>query len=246
MAIRPYQWDGMSYCKRKTRLIAEQSIENFFRSNKAVWFLTFTEPGRCAQHVALPDGTLAQVVGSEVYWTKTQAEQHFKPFEDWCRRRGIQHLAFWEKQKRGAWHPHVLVNKYCDVKVVREFMMARGWGIQMFFKRVQLGGSESVRGHGETVAPAPLARYLIKYLTKAHTCEPRKKFFTGARASVAGNLKFKWNPWTELPHSMLYFYGRSLFQQFYGRLPKFCDQRHVIELGYHEKEWWNIDPWFDP
>jgi hypothetical protein len=198
------------------------------------------------------DGREWEIAGTETFWTKTQAEEHFKPFEDWMKRRGILHLAFWEKQKRGAWHPHVLVNKFCNVNVVREFMVERGWGQIMMFKRVVLEGSHNPRGRGDTVAPAPLARYLIKYLTKAHTCEPRKKFFTGTASCKAGKLThegavaFLWNPYVETPYSFLYHKGLSLFWQLYERLPEFRDVRHCIRLGWEETEWWNFDPFFDP
>lgn len=248
----------MSYCKRRQRYNAELSIAEFFRQNKAVWFLTFTEPGRNEGRTVLPDGRVAEVIGTEVYWTKTQAEEHFKPFEDWLRRRGAKHLVFWERQKRGAWHPHVLVNKYCDVKAVRWFMMDRGWGQIMKFKRVVSEGSHNPKGHGESVAPEQLTRYLIKYLTKAYTCEPRKKFFGGSRgclvAPLTGSLEkgekrvvlWKWNPWLETPHGYLYEMGVEPFNVLYGRAPTFCDVRECMRLGYQVADWGSVDPWYDP
>lgn len=223
----------MAYCKAKTKLVAELSAGNFIRQHPHVYFWTFTEPAR-------PDG---------VYWTKTEAETHFKPFEDWLRRNGVAHLVFWERQQRGAWHPHVLVDRRIEVDWLRPWMVARGWGPIMKCKYVVRGMSDTDDGRGPRIGPKRLVGYLVKYLTKAYTddlVEPRKKFFGGSRDAKAGNVRFKWVPWVE-PHAMLYHWGRIFFRELHkDTLPTFRDMRYILKLGVEYVDWTAQDPWYVP
>lgn len=226
----------MAYCKRKTRYLAELSIEQFLRDNpRRSYFYTFTEPPR-------PDGN---------FRTKTEAEAALKPFLDVLakdRRRDptIGWLVFWERQKRGAWHPHILLNRRFDIGWLRPWMMERGWGEQMFLKHV-VHGFES-DGRGPRIGPARLVKYLVKYLTKAQTddtVEPRKKFFGGSHSAKAGTVKFKWAPWFE-PTAMLFFYGRQLYVEMHGEQPTFHAMAYVIRLGVEATDWLSVDPWWMP
>lgn len=227
----------MAYCKRKTRHLAEVSIQQFLRENpRRTYFYTFTEPGR-------KEG--------EQFRTKTQAEAALKPFLDVlrnCKRKdsSIGWLVFWERQKRGAWHPHILLNRRFSIDWLRPFMMERGWGEQMFLKYVQQGLESD--GRGPSIGPERLVRYLIKYLTKATTddaIEPRKKFFGGSHGAKAGTVNFKWAPWFE-PTSMLWFYGRQLYFEMHGEHPSFDAMAYVIRLGVEATDWLQVDPWWMP
>jgi len=223
----------MAYCKRKTRFLAEVSIEQFLRSNPGrTYFYTFTEPGR-------KEG--------ERFRTKSEAEEALRPFIDMIRRDGASWLVFWELQKRGAWHPHILLNRRYEVHELREFMMARGWGEQMFLKYV-INNFES-DGKGPRIGLTRLTRYLVKYLTKATTddaIEPRKKFFGGSHGAKAGTVNFKWVPSFE-PTSMLWFYGSQLFRELNeGQPPRFDQMAYVIRLGVEATDWLSVDPWWMP
>ena len=222
----------MAYCKRKTRFIAERSAEDFIRRNLNTYFWTFTEPHR-------PEG---------VFWTKTEAERAFKPFKDFLDRNGFEHLVFWERQSRGAWHPHVLVNGRLDVNKVRPFMVKRGWGPIMKVRWVRKDLDSTHDGRGEVIGPVRLVRYLVKYLTKAATddlVEARKKFFGGSARAKIGNVNFKWVPSVE-PLSMLWFYGRQVWREAFGEYPTFKDFRHVVITGAEACNWLEKDPWWIP
>ena len=223
----------MAYCKRKTRYLAECSIEQFLRANpRRTYFYTFTEPGR-------KEG--------EPYRTKTEAEKCLKPLTDLLRLQGASFLIFWERQKRGAWHPHMLLNRRLDIAWLRPWMMERGWGQQMFLKYVTDGLDSD--GRGPRIGSARLIRYLVKYLTKATTddlIEPRKKFFGGTHDAKAGTVRFKWVPWVE-PTAMLWYFGAQFYREMNeGQQPDFRQMGYVIRLGVEVTDWLSVDPWWVP
>jgi len=219
--------------KAKTLLVAKTSIENFFLTHRDVYFWTFTEPGRL-------DG--------QAYWTKDEAESHLKPFRDLCSRRGMSLLVVWEKQKRGAWHPHCLIDHFLDVNWVRRWMVQRGWGQQMkveWLTRHTKTTSEGGRVTSAYYMPGcqRVVRYLTKYLTKSvhgTATDVKKKVFGGSRDSKAGGISFKWCPWVKAG-AYLYAAGLCLFCQLNARPPTFRDVSQVIRLGVEETDWASYD-----
>lgn len=231
----------MAYCKTKTRFLAELSIERFILQNRNVYFWTFTEPGTNA------DGS-----PRDVLWSKTQAEKAIKPFLDLLRRRRYDHLLVWEQQKRGSWHPHILINGRLEVAEIRPWMMARGWGQQMRVEWVVRGGVMH-DNFGNKSSAAAVVSYLTKklrsYLLKARTndaIEPRKKFFGGTATAKAGNVRFAWNPATDTAHAMLYYYGRNLFSEIFGTPPSHRDLPVVMRLGVEDRNWLDVDFLYEP
>lgn len=249
----------MSYCRRKTRYIAEISIREYLRRESKVYWWTFTEPGRAL---------------GKANWNKTEAETALKPFLDLCRRRGHRFLVVWELQARLSWHPHILVNGRFDVAWLRPWMMERGWGQQMFVKYIVGGGLAKMSSLPLQVRVAQekltdyLTKSLRKYLLKAKTDdrEPRKKFFCGTRESVVASLTVRdgdrwseklskfiprrvkgwdWNPWLETAHAYLYARGRSLYYQMFQSFPTFRDFDTVIGLGVRDTSWLDVDFLFE-
>ena len=217
----------MSDSRSKSLFIAQRSIEEFFRRHDQVWFWSFTQPGQ---------------VDVSPLWTKDQAEEHFKPFRDLCRRKGCALLVVWELQKRGAWHPHCLVSKYFSVVWLRPWMIARGWGPQMRAERasleqVNVGGRDgrgvwrpSWNGGGRIV------NYLTKYLVKGFRNRPdeatvKKKCFSGTNGTKIGTTRFSWTAGSGKPGRYLYAMGRDVFELLWGRLPTFKDVWLVIRCG---------------
>lgn len=222
----------------KTLEVARVTLEGFFRRHSDVFFWTFTEPGRKAD---------------EPFWTKHEAEDHFKPFRDSLRRKGIAHVVVWERQKRGAWHPHVLVNRYLDVNLVRPFMVDRGWGKIMKVIRCSRVSVTSYDGQGgvKTSQTMPGARgivsYLTKYLTKSlHFTEgcANKKVFGVDRGSRRGTVNFKWHP-SVRAGAWLYASGLALFLALNGELPRWKDTSYVIRLGVEDTGYAAVNPWWE-
>lgn len=205
-------------------------MEEFFRRNKDVYFITFTEPGRS---------------GDQAFWSKDEAEKHFKPFRDLCARRRVELIVIWEKQKRGAWHPHCLVNQFFDVNFLRPWMVERGWGSIMRLEWVtKHRASVWAQPHAaqmEHCHMGRIIRYLTKYLTKSLR-DPEARFaekskvFGASRAAKAGGTSFKWAPWVKAG-SMLWYYGQEFFVLFHGRQPGFLDSMECIRLGVEATDW---------
>lgn len=228
----------MAGSKSKTLEVARVSIENFFLRHRQVWFITFTQPGLESEFDEL--------------WTKDEAEAHFKPFRDLCARRGAELLVVWERQKRGAWHPHCLVSKRFDVAWLRPWMVERGWGRQMRLEHLgrvtksEFYGPNDPDNWTRTSVPGAkrIVSYLTKYLTKSvkdvDGCE-KKKVFCSSRTAKAGGVSFKWVPWLKAG-SFLYAAGLEYFKEFEGRRPRFRDMAMVIRLGVEATGWADYDP----
>jgi hypothetical protein len=238
----------VAQCKAKTRHLAELSIIAFFRTFPGrTYFLTLTEPGR---------------KGDESCWSKDEAEEHLRPFIDRMRRDGVSYLVFWERQKRGSWHPHLLISKRYEMGCtgqggLRDWLMARGWGQQILARKVVVPATLFQRQHnygfgGQSTSdldlPAwRLVRYLIKYLTKAtveDSCT-HKKLFGGDRLSKIGTIQWKWVPEINAS-SYLYYYGLELFYAIEGRPPSFRDTSYIIRLGVENCDWLNVDFLWEP
>jgi hypothetical protein len=132
----------MSLSLRKVRYAFESGILSFcLRYAPAVYFWSLT---------------FAENLEDEV-----EAKRRFRCVCDLVRRRGGQYYGVWEKQKRGAWHLHLLVNVYFEWHWFQSWLMARGWGSQLYVKEVY--GLPSAVGRARWV---PLARYMSKYLLK--------------------------------------------------------------------------------
>ena len=238
----------MSSSRPKTRYLAELSIEQFIEHNSGrCWFWTFSEPPRFGDPPSDNPAVQARrdsFIGPlPARWSKDEAESHYKPFKDWCARRGVKMVTVWERQKRGSWHPHVLVNHYIDVNWLRPWMVERGWGPQM--KVESLHHKRTVEGGRWTVfegGAQHVIRYLTKYLTKSRTGveDYKKKIFSASKSVKVGNTHFRWLPEIR-PGAMLYHFGRSLFHQLYGELPTFRDMMACIRLGVEDTGWADVD-----
>lgn len=212
----------------KSLYIAQESIRTLFSKHEVLYYWTFTAPSE-----GLPD--------------KEEAERRFKPFKDLISRRGGELLYFWELQQRGAWHVHCLTDKYVDVNWLRPWMEQRGWGPIMKVKRV-MSRRVWVDGQGWTRddrSEAKLISYLVKYLTKCFRvgCTVNKKVWGGCARSKIGTTMFKWVPWIK-PGAYLYYYGKAVFIQIHGVLPRFRDIEQCIRIGYDITRWCEVDPWY--
>jgi len=189
--------------KPKTKYVAEISLQEFVHQNEGhCYWWTFTEPGRFRD--PMPSCPIQRreresFIGPlQDYWTKDEAEEHFKPFRDLCLRRGWKCIIVWEQQKRGSWHPHLFIDHRIDVNFLRPFMMKRGWGQQM---RVDLLdrhrkwiGYRWVTVKGDT---SRRVNYAIKYLGKNlqdEACKRKKRFSCVGKGVKKGSTQFRWNP----------------------------------------------------
>jgi len=217
--------------KAKTRFLAERDLYAFVRRNPLFYFWTNTFKG-------------------EGVHDKDEAERRVKPLKDMLHRRGAEFHFFWEPHPEGhGWHLHWVCNRYIDVNWFRPWMVKRGWGQQMKVERVE---ASPARCDGRTwVSDESQVRrvvlYLVKYITKwvSDAEAGRKKVWSCARCCKSGTVKFAWCPWIK-PGTYLHHYGKCLYIELYGKLPKFCDFNLVEELGVGATNWLETDPWWMP
>jgi hypothetical protein len=230
----------------KTKHVAQVSVQQFLWRHPCTYYWTFTV------HEVLEDKTEAlkrakpffDLIGRRQGWWSTPQRGPYK--DHGC------YLAFWELQKRGSWHLHLLTNVFFDVNWLRPWMVERGWGKQMRVESVQVANSFIEDGAycgcaGPHTSPggSRLARYLTKYLTKSLDDCPGKKPFSGSAGAKMGTVGFAWCPEVN-PYAYFFYWGRWLFCSLYGRPPKFTEFREVMRLGYEDCDWRNVDPWMDP
>lgn len=201
----------MADTRRKTSYVTELQLRAFLRHHLPnVWFLTFTF--------------------QENVVDKAEAMRRWKPVADWLDRHGVVWCEVWQQQKRGAWHVHILVDRYCDVNLLRPFCVARGWGNQS--PQADRVGSGSYRWQN----PEKLVKYLCRYLSRA-MCEhvPARVRLTGGKSiTKCGTTKFHWN--TSL--SRLWREGQTAFLREWNRGANYRGRLWTAARGYYsEFEW---------
>lgn len=215
---------------RKSLHIFERSVETFFERNRDVFFWTFT----FAENVSL----------------KAEAEKRFKAFRDRVARKGGEMLGVWERQERGAWHVHVLINYYEAVDEIRPWMMERGWGKFCRVEKV-VRQDKYVNGvwRDDPSQRRKIHRYLVKYLTKASTAisetEKKKKMLVSLGQVKIGTTRFSWMPHIA-PGTYLWYWGRRFYFELYRTFPSFEARLLILTMGAEYVDHYEFDPWYVP
>ncbi|MGA3285208.1 MAG: hypothetical protein ABSD57_12230 [Verrucomicrobiota bacterium] len=110
-----------------------------------------------------PDVFFWNLTFAENLVSVTEAKKRFRCVCDLVRRKKGEYYGVWERQKRGAWHLHLLVNVYFEWHWFQKWLMARGWGEQLYVERVR--PLPDAVGRARWLPPA---RYLSKYLLKQY------------------------------------------------------------------------------
>ena len=99
----------MASSRAKTAYGCGRGLLNFLRSNwQGAKFLTLTFKDNVT--------------------SRREAGRRFKPARDGLERRGVKGLGVWQRQKRGAWHVHLLISTRINIGEFRRFVEQRGWG----------------------------------------------------------------------------------------------------------------------
>jgi hypothetical protein len=133
---------------------------------------------------------------------KAEAERRFKPVKDWLVARKFFGLGVWQRQKRGAWHLHLVLSDnmlaYLPVNLLRDFAMRCGWGsfcnIRLI-RRTENGENvvgEYQEGRGVRNVVAYLSRYLVRDLGDGQDKRVRLVCWVGRRRVKKGNVRFAW------------------------------------------------------
>jgi hypothetical protein len=175
--------------------------------------------------VWLPNVFLLTLTFKENIEDKAEAERRWKPIADYLKRHKVEWCGVWQQQKRGAWHHHVLINRYLDINTLRPFAVARGWGTFINIERV---------GKGSHRFPevAKLVRYLTRYLTRdlcGHV-PARIRLTSGSNVNKVGTVRFMWVEGM----ARVWRVGVQGFVDVYGLLPRrFTEIREAWTIGFH-------------
>lgn len=143
-----------------------------------------------------------------------EAKVRWRPVADWIRRHGVVAVGAWQRQKRGAWHLHLVCSRRMDIVRLRDFAMGRGWGSFINLRPVSVHDPRS-KQFGEDVDRT--ADYVSRYITRdmggaawgdSLTC------YVGKSARV-GSVKFAWAGGL----SACWRAGCGLYQELYGHPP---------------------------
>lgn len=111
--------------------------------------------------------------------------RRFKPVRDHLVRLGVDFVGVWQRQARGAWHFHALVNLRLNVVALRAFCVKRGWGSQLNIEVIGRGG-------GRFTDATAAVNYLCRYLTRDFGEIGRARLTSGLDKNSVGNTRFGW------------------------------------------------------
>lgn len=196
------------------------------------------------------DAHFLSITFAENVTDKARAERSWRPVREWFNRREVAYLGVWENQTRGAWHLHLLLSRYIDIRVFREFAVSVGWGPIMRIDRVTFKVDDFNAPDPKQLASQVdrVKRYLLKYLRKGQWSSDGVQ--SGAKLSVFGKACRRVTmavSFTEDMAGRLFDAGREVFFTVYGRLPTWADYKKVMRLGWEvladNPKWQNLLMW---
>lgn len=112
-------------------------------------------------------------------------------------RHPLEFVGVWERQKRGAWHLHVVCNQYIDVVWLRDEAVSCGFGrmMRLDYLRDRKPNEGGFRGGKSTNGAAA---YLCKYLLKDLGDDSSGLglvTYGGGRHVKKGSVRFHWAGW---------------------------------------------------
>lgn len=196
------------------------------------------------------DAHFLSITFAENVTDKARAERSWRPVREWFNRREVAYLGVWENQTRGAWHLHLVISRYIDIRVFREFAVSVGWGPIMRIDRVTFKVDDFNAPDPKQLASQVdrVKRYLLKYLRKGQWSSDGVQ--SGAKLSVFGKACRRVTMAIYFPEDMggrLWDAGVRLWIELYGRLPRFNQVRECMRLGWEvlssDPRWQNHLMW---
>lgn len=147
----------------------------------------------------------------------SEAKKRWRPVRDYLARKGVVAVGSWERQKRGAWHVHVVISDRVEIEELRAFCMSRGWGSFINLRRVSTKpfGCEGWKQDVEKVS-GYLCSYVAKNLGGAAWGESLSIYV--GRDARRGNVKFCWGDGL----SAVWRAGLAFYWDLHHRRPNFC------------------------
>lgn len=166
---------------------------------------------------------------------KAEAETRWRRFKARLLRRWpeLRGVGVWQRQRRGAWHLHLVCDRFLPVVALRAWAVECGFGKMMKFRLIEGTGR---RAYGGDVWSAKrVADYLVRYIVRDFGLNEHDD--SGARVvcyiggSRACTVSFAWVK----GFAQIYRRGRALWSEcFPGRQPTFDDYWFIIRLGWED------------
>jgi len=200
--------DTLADHRAKLRYAVELSVSEICRTAKRPTFDTFTFADNCQdKHEA----------GRRWRRLKARLKRHYH---------GLRAVGVWQRQARGAWHLHVLFDRWLDVVRVRAWALECGFGSQLNMRSVK----EAPGFRSWTIKR--VAQYISRYITRDIDDEDkhvRVVDYTGDTRLCT--TAFRW------AHGIAYLWrkGRAVFSEIYNCRPAtFEDFWFIIRLGWED------------
>lgn len=190
---------------------------------------------------------LATLTFAENVVDRVEAEKRYRRLKERLRRRflSLNAVGVWQRQARGAWHLHLVLDRCIAIEWLRPQAVACGFGTFINLRRIGAAGFRQL-------GPDRVARYISRYVSR-DLPEGDK----GARlVAYIGNarrctVRFGWANGV----SKLWRAGRGIFFELFGHTPDFDSYWFVVRLGWEtfssdEKDLMlqsrGVRSWWDP
>jgi len=185
---------------------------------------------------------------------KGEAEIRFSRLRERLRRAKptLRFVGVWQRQERGAWHVHLVIDRQLDITWLRPIAIECGFGSFINLRRIKPTPGFRDMGGGRKVA-----QYISRYVTR----DERRPEDKGVRlvcwmgGAKVCNQRFAWANGLQA----LWRRGRGLFYEMFEYIPEPAEWWIVVRMGWElmtgeEQEravsqslairrWWDPEHW---
>lgn len=159
---------------------------------------------------------------------KAEAEIRWGRLRERLRRHcpNLKGVGVWQRQSRGAWHLHVVLDRQISIEWLRPAALASGFG-----SFVNLRFVKAFDGFRDMGGPRKVARYIARYVTRDERGIEDKGVrivcFINREARIA-STRFGWAAGV----SKLWRFGRAEFYSIFGHAPSGAEYNLCVRLGW--------------
>jgi len=172
--------------------------------------------------------TFATLTFADNITDKAEAEIRWGRLRERLRRRcpNLRGVGVWQRQSRGAWHLHLVLDRYIDINWLRPAAQSCGFG-----SFINLRFVKKFDGFRDMGGPMKVAKYIARYVTRDERGPEDKGVrvvcFISRDARVA-STRFGWAAGI----SQLWRYGRAEFYNIFGHAPSGGEYGLCVRLGW--------------
>lgn len=176
-----------------------------------------------------PNPVLLTLTFHDNVTAKSEAETRFARLRERLRRiyPTLLGVGVWQRQTRGAWHLHLVLDRQIPVDWLRPAAVACGFGSFVNLKHIK-----PTNGFRDAGGVERVSRYVSRYVTRGFRSEEDGKArlvcYIRPKASRMCTCRFTWGGGLH----KLFRAGRGNFYEIFGYLPTRDDWVLVVRLGW--------------